>query len=173
MIDKSESSREAQALLAGVTPSEVDARIDDASIELYGVTLVKRIAAEIGGIRGSLISTDDIGGLAVIAQDDRFADHVLESIERRARSSIDADEVRRVVERQRELIDREWPEARLRRSAAPGSEILDGVFGRYQLRYRKPKDTIALAAALNPNEVADEIREILDRAAQLVSTSTR
>ena len=71
------------------------------------------------------------------------------------------------VAAQQARLEEEWKGAARRLKIAPGEEILGQVFGHYKLKYNKPSDAERVARLMTADEIPEEIKGILSKAAKL------
>lgn len=68
-------------------------------------------------------------------------------------------EVEDVVEEQSRMVESRWGSDKL--AVVPGDELLDAVFQRYGMRFRKERDGAHLASLMRSNEIDQEIKDII------------
>lgn len=130
---------------------------------LFELVLVKRIRAEIGGLRGGLLPRETVAGLAQKVHHKSFARQVRREIEARVSSHLDALAVERIVAAEKAALQREWRKKENRLALAPGEELLSAVFHHFGSEYRKPNDTIRIAKAMTLEEIPEEVKNLIGR----------
>lgn len=153
--------------LAVITEKHVRQLIISAANNLYGTVLIKRIQCEIGGLREGLLPKEAVPVLAPHASDPELAALVLREIKTRFEGHVAGIPLDAIIASEKEALDAAWtiPENRLQ--LAPGEEILIEVFSKLGSEYHKPKDTARIARAMRPDEIDDEIKDILKKAYEL------
>ena len=153
--------------LAKTTEKHVQHLIISAANNLYGTVLIKRIQCEIGGLREGLLPKESVPVLAPQASDPELAALVLREIKTRFEGNVASIPLDAIIASEKEALDAAWaiPENRLQ--LAPGEEILTEVFSKLGSEYHKPKDTTRIARAMLPDEIDDEINDVLKKVYEL------
>ena len=153
--------------LAGITEKHVHQLIISAANNLYGTVLIKRIQCEIGGLREGLLPKEAVPVLAPHASEPELAALVLGEIKTRFEGHVASISLDAIVASEKEALGAAWaiPENRLQ--LAPGEEILIEVFSKLGSEYHKPKDTTRIARAMRPDEIDDEIKDVLKKVYEL------
>jgi hypothetical protein len=142
---------------------EVMDLIRDTADGLQGRVLLKRIRAELPGLREGLLPREALGELIPYAADGALSQQLAEALHRRASAHLDSVNVETLVQRQREALDHEWADSERRVELAPGEELINAVFHHFGRRYDKAKDTPRIAQCMQADEVPREIHELLRR----------
>ena len=147
--------------LAGITEEQIRRLIVSAANDLYGTVLIKRIKCEIGGLREGLLPKEAIPALAPHASDQELSTLILQEIKTRFEGHVASIQLDAIIASEKEALDAAWaiPEKRLQ--LAPGEEILTEVFSKLGSEYHKPKDTARIARAMYPDEIDEEIKDVL------------
>ena len=61
----------------------------------------------------------------------------------------------------REEVNKKWDKSRL--DIVPGEEVMQKVFAKYGLRYKKERDGIGLTSVLLSEEVHDDLKRIIEK----------
>jgi predicted ATPase len=148
---------------------EVERYICEKADSLYGLVLLKRIRAELSGLRGGLLPRELLAELMPLARDPELGKVLPDRLRRRVTEHLQQLNVDAVIQTQRAELDREWaePEARLR--IVPGEELVSAIFEWFGTRYNKPQDTGRIARVMDRAEIAPEVAEIIRSAVSLAA----
>ncbi len=150
------------------TPVEdVEQLIQGTADSLYNTVLLKRVRAELGNLRGGLLTREAVTRLITEGDVQTLPQTVYEAVRAELESYLNEEHIKQVVEEQKEMLDTEWSNPEQRRNIAPGEEIIDAVFQRFGVRYKKPRDTVRIAEEMQPEEIAPEIHDLVRRAVGL------
>jgi putative ATP-dependent endonuclease of the OLD family len=136
---------------------------------LYGVVLLKRIRAELGGLVGGLLPRNLAMELASEAKSQGLEKILRERIEIHAANQLAGLDIEGVVSRQREILEKEWSDSGLHLALAPGGDILESVFRYFGTEYKKPEDTVRIAKEMTEQEIPDEIKDLITTALALTN----
>ena len=146
---------------------EVTRLIDAAADGLYGTVLVKRIRAEIPGLKGGLLPRASVASLAAEAHADDLARRLREVIDANIAGHLNGLDLDEIVNSQRSALDVEWRVVERRVEIAPGEELVSAVFRHFGSEYNKSKDTERIAEQMEAAEVPDEMRILIKRITSL------
>lgn len=134
---------------------------------LFGMVLLKRIRAEIGGLKEGFLPMHQLVQLVERAQDDRLPEEVCELARSVADARITDLSIPDLVRRERTALEEEWvnPDARL--ALAPGEEILSRVFAQFGGEFKKRTDSVRIAKAMSKEEIDNEIQMIIEQASTM------
>lgn len=143
--------------------------IERAADGLYGLVLMKRIRAELGGIRGGLLTRElaTTFGRAVGLGTKDLAATIQKQIEARLEEEVVKLGVAAIVDREQRRLDEEWEDRGLRLRIVPGEEILTEVFRELGGEYEKPRDAARLAREMKGDEISQEIKDLMERILQM------
>lgn len=147
--------------------ADVERLIHEAAGGLYGLVFLKRIRAEIGGLRDGLVPGEMVGQFATRAHESEFPALIREAIETRIDSVISGLDLDALVQAEREALDVEWSDPDRRLALAPGEEILGLVFKHFGGEFNKRTDGPRIAAEMSANEITPEITALIERLAEL------
>jgi ABC-type cobalamin/Fe3+-siderophores transport system ATPase subunit len=136
---------------------------------LYELVLMKRIRAELAGLRGGLLPRDAIAGLSHKINFKHFPKIIRRQIDSRISEHLDGLKINEIVDRVKFDLDSEWADISRRTWIAPGEEIIAAVFHHFGSEYKKPKDTLRIAREMKREEIPDEIVDILKRVIALTN----
>lgn len=157
------------ARVSDASEQDVEAVIRTTAESLYGVVLLKRIRAGLGGIKGGLLPREVALGLAPRARHADLPKRLRSAIRSRLKDHLAAVDVDRLVLLERETLDNEWSDAGTRRDIAPGEEILAAVFKHFGSEFNKTKDAPRIARHMRADEIVPEIKDLLAKAVSLPS----
>jgi len=166
---KCEDNSSALAKVEVTTGENIDELIQSTAESLYGVVLLKRIRAELGGVPGGLLPRDAAKEMAPQARNEDLPRIVLKEVDSRVTHHIASLNIEGLVREQREALDREWSDRKRRLDIVPGEEIVVAVFQRFGVEYKKPGDTARIAKEMRADEIAPEIKELIKKAIALVA----
>ena len=146
---------------------DVSLLIQETAESLYGLVLLKRIRADLGGLIGGLLPRDAAPALASEANNPGLPQLLQQEIEQRFTRHVSALDVNRIVQTQKEALDKEWSEETRRLEVAPGEEILNAVFHYFGTKYKKPEDTVRIAKEMRADEIPNEIKQLIKKAIAL------
>ena len=153
--------------LEAANPEEVRALIHATADKLYGLILLKRIRAEMPGLPGGLFPRESATTLASEAQEDDLAKIILQVVEERLERHVGDLNIPKIVQAQKDVLDKEWADIDHRVQIAPGEEIVVAVFKHFGSDYKKPEDTGRIAKEMSQNEIPAEIKELIRKAVDL------
>lgn len=153
--------------LEEANPEEVKALIHATADKLYGLILLKRVRVEIAGLPGGLFPRESATTLASEAQEDDLAKIILQVVEQRLERHVGDLNIPKIVQAQKDVLDKEWVDIARRVQIAPGEEIVAAVFKHFGSEYRKPGDTGRIAKEMSQDEIPPEIKELICKAAAL------
>jgi hypothetical protein len=142
---------------------EISSLITLTADNLYDLVLIKRIRAELGGLRGGLLPRDAVAGLSHQVHSLVFSSLLRQDIESRISDHLEALKIDEIVNSVRSALDVEWADASRRLWIAPGEEIVAAVFHHFGSEYNKSNDTERIAQEMNAEEIPDEIKELMKR----------
>jgi len=135
--------------------------------KLKGLVLMKRIRAEIGGLKDGLLPRKIALNLVPKTNEDNLAQLIQKEIESRVSLHISDLRIDQLVSLQRQELDREWANSQQHLSLSPGEEIINKVFHHFGAGYKKPSDTERIAREMKADEIADEIKELIEKTVAL------
>lgn len=153
------------------TTEEVTSVIQTTADNLFALVLVKRIRAELGGLRGGLIPRELVTTLAQMVNQKNFSRVVRREIGARLATHLGRLNVEQIIKSERARLNREWKSERDRLSLAPGDEIVSTVFHHFGSEYRKPSDTVRIARAMAAGDIPEEIRGLITRIITMSNTA--
>jgi hypothetical protein len=148
---------------------EVNKIIQTAADSLYDLVLMKRIRAELTGLKGGLLPRDAVAGLSHKVHDDDFPQLIRTEIASRISEHLDTLKIDEIVYRVRFRLNIDWADTMRHPWIAPGEEIVAAVFHHFGSEDKKPNDTIRIAREMRADEIADEIVELLRRGVALTN----
>jgi hypothetical protein len=137
--------------------------IRDTADSLYDLVLLKRIRTELPGLIGGLLPRETVAQLASQAKDPDLCHILRKEIQSRLNHHMDKMNLEEIVANQREALQRDWSQEERRLMLAPGQEIIEKVFEHFGARYKKPDDTARIAKAMMPEDIPEEIRELIEK----------
>lgn len=146
---------------------EILALIRSTADSLYGLVLLKRIRAELGGLPGGLLPRETATCLAAQAPDKELPQIITREIQQRLSGHLKGLDVTAIVNSQREALDKDWSNNAKLLELAPGEELLQAVFRRFGTEYKKPEDTVRIASKMTPDEIPEEIKQLIKKAVDL------
>src|SRR2546426_1336882 len=152
---------------------DVSLLIQETAESLYGLVLLKRIRAELGGLIGGLLPRDAASVLASEANSPDLPQLLQQEIEQRFKHHVSALDINGIVRAQKEALGKEWSEETRRLEVAPGEEILSTVFHHFGTQYKKPEDTVRIAKEMRADEIPNEIKQLIGKAIALTDRSMR
>lgn len=157
----------ALAKIDEATDERIHALIEAAATSLYGIILLKRIRAELGGLIGGFLPREAVEALVKDVHRKTLPSNVYRAVEAHVKPYITKLRIEELVIEQKAALDEEWLDEGSRLTIAPGTEILEAVFSSFGVRYRKVADTKRIAQAMHTDEIDDEIVGLLRRSAGL------
>jgi hypothetical protein len=151
------------------TPEQIEQLMRTTAEGLYGLILLKRIRAQVEGLKGGLLPREIIASLSLNAHNRNLAAQLQKMIKAHIKEHLTGLDIASIVEQQRAILDSEWSDPTNRLSIAPGEEILEAVFHHFGAYYKKPQDTVQIARAMNAEDIDPEITHIIDQVIQLRS----
>lgn len=149
--------------------AEISALIQATADGLYGLVLLKRIRAELGGLPGGLIPREKTQLIAAKAKSQELPDIIQQEIEQNFHQHLKHLNAHKVIQAQKDALDEEWANESKRLHLAPGEELLDAVFKRFGTNYKKSADTRRIAAKMTSDEIPQEIKDLIKKAFELSS----
>lgn len=149
--------RERSSGSVALSPDAVAEALDSVADELRETSVAKRVAASIC----RPVFPDRIAfnkGWTDSGVEEASREVVAQSIEKLTGLS---GRIGEIVQRATEDVSKHWERGE-KLHAAPGHEILDGVFRRHGLRFKKESDSVRLAELLKPSEIDAEIVAMLN-----------
>jgi hypothetical protein len=156
--------------IAETTQREIEALMQTTADTLYGVILLKRIRNEIGGLIGGLLTREMATRLAPAATTTTLPQAIVKEINDYFTGYVESLKIEAIVTAQKEALDKEWNEPSRRLDLAPGEEILEAVFAKFGMKYKKPEDTVKIASKMNLDEIPGEIKELIKKSFDLAPT---
>lgn len=173
-----------RAILAAIRSKHSDNvsitdKLDDTSLEeieqlvkttaegLYGVILLKRIRAGLGGLRDGLLPRDIATSLASQARRKDLSKILRGRIKSRLNEHLAATDVDKLVSSEKQALDKEWSDPTKHQQLAPGEEILVAIFNRFGSQYNKSKDAVRIARHMRADDIDLEVKELLKKAVSL------
>jgi predicted ATPase len=169
--EKCSSNPQALQQIDQTKEEEIFALIRAAADSLYGLVLLKRIRAEIGGLAEGLLPRASAIHLAIEAGNEQLPQLIASEIERRFGGHLKSLDVPTVVNSQKEALDKDWSDIPRRLDLAPGEELLAAVFQRFGTEYKKPEDTVRIASKMTRDEIPKEIKELVKKTVELPASS--
>lgn len=164
---KHEDDPAKRARLAAATEEEVQELIMQIANSLFDTVLLKRIRAEIGGLRGGFLPRDQVSTLIASVRDPNFVSILRDRIQQQVEQRLADVDIEAVVRKQRELLNEGWADVRRRPEIAPGEEVVSAVFKHFDSKFRKTRDGVLIAQHMNVDDIALEMQTILKRAVTL------
>jgi predicted ATP-dependent endonuclease of OLD family len=134
---------------------------------LYDLILMKRVRAELTGLKGGLLPREAVAGLSRKVNYKNFPRIIRREIESRISQHLDDIKIGEIVDRVKFNLDVDWANASQRSWIAPGEEIVAAVFHHFGSEYKKPNDTIRIAREMISDEIPREIAELLRKVVAL------
>jgi predicted ATPase len=148
---------------------EVSKIIQITADSLYALILMKRVRAELAGLRGGLLPREAVAGLSHKINFKNFPRIIRRDIESRVSEHIDALKINEIVDRVKFSLDIDWSDKSQHSWIAPGEEIVAAVFHHFGSEYKKPNDTLRIAREMRSDEIPEEITELLRRVVALTN----
>jgi AAA15 family ATPase/GTPase len=148
---------------------EVSKIIQMTADSLYALILMKRVRAELAGLRGGLLPREAVTGLSHKINFKNFPRIIRRDIESRVSEHLDALKINEIVDRVKISLDIDWVDKSQRSWIAPGEEIVAAVFHHFGSEYKKPNDTLRIAREMRKDEIPDEISELIRRVVALTN----
>ena len=156
-------------MLDDTSEEDVGRLIETTAEGLYNVVLLKRIRNGLEGLKGGLLPREDVGVLAQRARHANLPGALRGRIKSRLNEHLAAVDVDELVRFERETLDEEWSDPEKHKELAPGAEILVAVFNHFGSEYKKTKDGPRIARYMRTDEIAPEIKGLLQQAVSLPS----
>lgn len=147
---------------------EVEKLIGVTAESLKGMVLLKRVRAELGGLKEGLLPRESVSALLPRVQDADFPKLLREAIESRISKHLETLNLDEIVRAETEILDTEWAASERHLYLAPGDEIVSAVFRHFGAEYRKPKDTVRIAREMKPDEIDTEVKETIQQVATML-----
>jgi predicted ATPase len=128
---------------------------------LRELVLLKRIRAEIAGLKGGLLGRESIASLIHKVNYKNFPKIIRKEIESRVAQHLLSLNIDKVVDEENASLDWSGPMQWL--LVAPGEEVISAIFHEFGSEYSKPNDTIRIAREMTADEIAPEIQELVKR----------
>jgi hypothetical protein len=128
--------------VAAASLEEVESLVKVTAESLKGVVLIKRIRAELGGLKEGLLPKEALSALLPKVNDADFVSHLRDIIESRISHHLDELKLDELVRIEIGTLNDEWAETERHLHLAPGEEIISAVFHHFGAEYKKPKDTV-------------------------------
>jgi hypothetical protein len=148
---------------------EIERLIQVTAEGLKGMVLLKRIRAELGGLKEGLLPRELVGTLLPKVNDADFPQLLREAIESRISRHLDGLNLGELVSAERETLEKEWSDPERHLWLAPGEEIISVVFHHFGSEYRKPKDAVRIAREMAVDEIAQEVVDVIKRIASMTN----
>lgn len=145
------------------TEEEVETLIRIEADAQFGLVLMKRLKAEIGGLADGLLPSE----LASAAPAEDSAEELEECIRQQLEERIAQLGLATLVAQELKTLETEWSDYNRRLALAPGEELLMRVFAHSRGKYIRRSDAHRIALAMNEAEILRKIKELLPRAASL------
>jgi hypothetical protein len=138
---------------ADTSPKGIHSALDQCAEQLKNFAIVKRVAKTLcKPTFASRFTAGDFEGDGKAKVTEKLEEQLMELRSRR-------DSIEDAFARETDLLEQDW--ADLKQDLVPGPELLDLVFQRFGLRFRKETDSSRLAAYVGAEEIAPEIRDVL------------
>jgi hypothetical protein len=159
--------------LSETSDEYIERMIQESADGLYGWVLLKRIRAELGGLRGGFLTREAVDSLATETDHENLPKMIYQAVEAQVSPHLGESHIERLVFEQKEALDAEWVERDQRPFIAPGEEIVDAVFRNFGVRYKKPRDTVRIAEHMRATDgdIPTEIEDLIETAVSLPSTA--
>jgi predicted ATP-dependent endonuclease of OLD family len=148
---------------------EVSKIIKMTADSLYNLVLMKRIRAELAGLRGGLLPRDAAVGLSHKVHYKHFPRIIRREIESRISEHLDTLKIDDIMFRVGFRLNIDWADTSQHSWIAPGEEIVTAVFHHFGSEYKKPNDTLRIVREMKADEISDEIAELLRRVVALTN----
>lgn len=154
-------------LLRATSDDQIAALVQAAADDLYGLVLIKRVRAKLGGAAGGLLPRDAVNDLVQHAKTEYLVNEIVSAMSAVAASLIDLANIKLLVDEERAALDLEWAEPAERLRLAPGADVLEVVCRHFGSSYRKTTDAPAFALSMKATDFPTEICELIERIAGL------
>jgi hypothetical protein len=161
-LEKYEHAESIRANLEGVDNATLAATIDEEAGKLFGLVLLKRIKAELGGLAEGLLPREEVARLAVEADNPDLPALVEKAVKTGFADHLAGLDVQNLVVVQKERLRKEWVKPEDRLKLAPGEEVLGAVFKRYGGKFNKRRDGPEMAKLMTAAEVPAEIKDVIE-----------
>ncbi len=121
------------------------------------------IRAELGGLKGGFIPRETQVQLYQKVDSKDFTDSVYQSIETHIRQHVSKKKVKEVIKAQKRILEEEWRNPERILQIAPGADVLQRVFKRYNANFHKDTDGKRIAQNMTQDDIPDEIKNLLKR----------
>lgn len=146
------------------TTEQIEAHIRESADSLYGLVLLKRIRSAISGLKGGILPQESLATLSRKCESENLAALIRKELETRVNRHVTSLKLEKIVDTERNKLNKEWANTKNHLALAAGEEIISAVFRYVGSEYKKPVDTIRIVTELKSSEVADEIKEVIERA---------
>lgn len=148
---------------------QVEILVREAAEQLRGLVMLKRIRAEVAGLKGGLMTRDIGERLSSRADGPNLAEALREELRSRVEKHLVELELDAIVSEQKEALNSEWTGTEVHKNLAPGAEVLEAVFEHFGSSYDKSKDARRIAQYLREEDVPEELRSLIAKVAGLTS----
>jgi hypothetical protein len=166
LLSKHQQDTAMVASIDGVSDIEMERRITEAVDSLFDLTLAKRLRWALGGFPGGLVDDETLEREVVDANSTVLADRLNDVARQRFGVHLHNMELTALVERERTQLENEWENQSRRINIVPGADVLERVYQSFNSRYDKSKDGLRIAAAMNSDDIPEEIQEIIEKIAK-------
>lgn len=149
------------------TPRDLSDSIMSESKNLFNEVLVKRIRAELGGLKSGFIPRDDQSKLFSEVDSENFVDSVWQLISTHITRYVSKEKVADVIQIQRKVLEEEWKDSERILQVVPGADVLERVFKLYGATFHKGTDGERIAQNMRQDDISDEIKQLLHHVHQL------
>lgn len=155
--------------IAQIDDNELRSLIVTAANELYMHVLLRRVRTNVSGVIGGLFPRSILDELTCGLSSTDLPEKIASQIDQNwNRQFKDLNIQQKVIDQQAKL-DQEWSSESRRLEIAPGEEILDAVFKKFEFRYKKDTDLGRLVDALPAEQIPQELVDIVIAAGSLTS----
>jgi hypothetical protein len=151
------------------TEDQVAKVISETANSLYGTVFFKRVRSEIGGLRDSLLPTSALSILLQHIKSPDLPEVVMQEIKSEFGQYISDLALETIVTKQGQELDKLWADPKNHVCLAPGEEILEAVFKIVGSRYIKTEDAARIAREMQPLDISQEIKGVIEQAFLLTS----
>jgi putative ATP-dependent endonuclease of the OLD family len=142
----------------------VEEALDKAADELKELAVQKRVAKVLNRpVYPRFEASSEAGDSIVIEQIGGEIGKIVARLEELKSKAGD------ILRDERIQIQASWPGKKL--EIVPGDELLDAVCQKFGVRFHKDRDGVRLASLLNPEDIPEEIREILRELGRMISVN--
>ena len=141
--------------------------IDEIADSLFGTVLLKRLRSSLPSLIGGPLPSERVEELLSHASAQELPLIVRREIEVHFADYLSKLDLDASVREGQSKLQEEWRDKSKRLAIAPGEEILDRLFDRYGLKYNKGSDGVRIARSMGPDEIPEEIKQIVSAAASL------